>query len=113
EPLVEATAANGFTVERVVADKAYLSRDNLNLVAALGATPYIPFKSNSLPGEPGSVWERMYATFVFNRPAFLQAYHARSNAEAAFAALKAKFRDNVRAKTDVAMTNEILLKCLC
>ena len=32
------------------ADKAYLSNDNLELIAGMGATPFIPFKSNSLPG---------------------------------------------------------------
>ncbi len=112
KPLMEATAQN-FTIKEVVADKAYLSRDNLNLVASLGATAYVPFKSNSVPGEAGTIWERMFHYYSFNREAFLKRYHQRSNVESTFAMLKAKFRDHVRSKTDVAMKNEVLCKFLC
>ena len=85
--------------EKTPADKAYLSNDNLDLVAKLGATPFIPFKSNSTPGEVGSVWERMYGYFTFRRPEFLKHYHARSNVESTFSMVKAKFQDAVRSKT--------------
>jgi hypothetical protein len=33
--------------------------------------------------------------------------------ESTFAMIKAKFRDHVRSKTDVAMQNEVLCKILC
>jgi transposase len=113
KPLLEATVANGFKVETVPADKAYLSNENLELVAKLGATAFIPFKSNSTPGEPGSVWDQMYGYFTFRRQDFLKAYHVRSNVESTFAMAKAKFGDSVRSKTDVAMKNEVLCKFLC
>lgn len=113
KPLLETTVANGFKVETVPADKAYLSNENLELVAKLGATPFVPFKSNSTPGEPGSVWDQMYGYFTFRRPEFLKAYHLRSNVESTFAMTKAKFGDSVRSKTDVAMKNEVLCKFLC
>jgi transposase len=113
KPLLEATVANGFKVATVPADKAYLSNDNLDLVAKLGATPFVPFKSNSTPGEVGSVWEKMYGYFTFRRQEFLQAYHVRSNVESTFSMVKAKFQDAVRSKTDVAMKNEVLCKFLC
>src|SRR5262249_12102299 len=100
QPLVEATAQN-FTVKEVVADKAYLSRDSLDLVASLGGTAYVPFKSNSVAGEAGTIWERMFHFYSFHREAFLKRYHQRSNVESTFAMLKAKFRDHVRSKTDV------------
>ena len=110
-PLVNATAEN-FTIKEVSADKAYLSNDNLNAVEALGATAYIPFKSNSLPtGTP--LWERMFHYFAFHRKDFLQHYHKRSNVESTFSMIKAKFRDHVRAKTDTAMRNEVLAKIVC
>lgn len=111
-PLVKATAEN-FAVKEVCADKAYLSRENLDLVDSLGATAFVPFKSNSGPGEPGSVWERMFHFYSFNREAFLKHYHQRSNAESTFSMVKAKFRDHVRSKTDAAMKNETLCKFLC
>ena len=65
--MLETTAANGFRIGDVCADKAYLSRENLELVERHGGTPFIPFKSNSVPGEPGSLWERMYGFFTFKR----------------------------------------------
>ena len=71
KPLVQQTAEN-FTVKEVPADKAYLSHDNLALVDALGGTAYVPFKSNSLPGEAGSLWEKMYHYYNLHREEFLR-----------------------------------------
>jgi transposase len=112
KPLVEKTAEN-FTVKEVPADKAYLSHDNLELVERLGGTAYVPFKSNSVAGEAGTLWERMFHYYNFRRDEFLRHYHLRSNAESTFAMVKAKFRDHVRSKTDTAMKNEVLCKFLC
>lgn len=112
KPLVEKTAEN-FTVKEVPADKAYLSHDNLALVAGLGGTAYVPYKTNSQAGEAGSLWEKMYFYYQFRREDFLKHYHQRSNIESTFSMVKAKFRDHVRSKTDVAMTNEVLCKFLC
>lgn len=112
-PLLEKTVTNGFEVQTVCADKGYLSRENLELAERHNAAVFIPFKSNSTAGEPGSVWERMFHYFQFNRPSFLSHYHARSNVESTFSMVKAKFRDHVRGKTDTAMKNEVLLKLLC
>jgi transposase len=110
--LVEKTAEN-FTVQEVPADKAYLSNDNLALVDRLGGTAFVPFKVNSQPGEAGSLWEKMYFYFHFRRDEFLKHYHQRSNMESTFSMVKAKFRDHVRSRKDVAMTNEVLCKFLC
>lgn len=112
KPLVEATAEN-FKVEEVVADKAYLSHENLAVVAAAGGTAFVPFKSNSGPGESGSLWSRMYHYFSFRREEFLRHYHQRSNAESTYSTIKAKFKDSVRSKGEVAMKNEVLCKFLC
>jgi transposase len=113
KPLVEATAASGFTVKEVLADKAYLSHENLEQVEKLGGTAYVPFKSNSQPGEPGSLWQTMYHYFQFRREEFLQHYHQRSNVESTFSAIKRKFGDAVRSKHATAMKNEVLCKFLC
>jgi transposase len=112
KPLVEKTAEN-FTVREVPADKAYLSHENLAIVERLGGTAFIPYKSNSVIGEAGSLWEKMYLYYNFRREDFLAHYHQRSNAESTFSMVKAKFRDHVRSKTDVAMKNEVLCKLLC
>ena len=110
--LVKTTAEN-FTVKEVSADKAYLSRENLDVIHALGATAYIPFKSNSVEGGSDTLWGRMFHYFQFCREDFLKHYHKRSNVESTFSMVKAKFRDHVRSKTDDAMKNEVLCKLLC
>jgi transposase len=112
KPLVETTAEN-FEVKEVPADKGYLSRDNLELVANRGGTAYIPFKTNSTEGEGGGAWEKMFVRFLYLREDFLKHYHQRSNVEATFSATKRKFGDSVRSKTDTAMKNEVLCKILC
>lgn len=108
--LVETTAEN-FPIDTVCADKAYLGRDNLELVAGLGGTPFIPFKVNSIDGD--GVWSRMFHYYQYRREEFLKRYHARSSIESTFSMLKAKFRDHVRSRTDIAMKNEVLCKFLC
>src|SRR5262249_17948322 len=101
------------TIREVPCDKAYLSHDNLALVEKLGGTAYIPFKSNSVQGQAGTLWEKMFHYFNFRREEFLQHYHQRSNVESAFSMIKAKFRDHVRSKADVAMANEVYCKLIC
>jgi len=112
KPLVETTAQN-FTIKEVPADKAYLSHENLALVDGLGGTAFIPYKSNSQPGEAGSLWEKMYLYFALRREEFLTHYHQRSNVESTFWMVQSKFNPFVRSKTDVAMKNEVLCKFLC
>jgi transposase len=113
KPLLEQTLANGFGVQTLCADKGYLSRENLELSARHGAATFIPFKANCVPGEPGTLWDRMFGYFQFHRQEFLAQYHRRSNVESTFSMVKAKFRDCVRSKSDTAMKNEVLLKLLC
>jgi transposase len=55
----------------------------------------------------------MFHYYSFRRDEFLSHYHKRSNVESTFSMIKAKFRDHVRSKTDVAMRNEVLCKILC
>jgi transposase len=110
--LVKTTAEN-FTIKDVPADKAYLSHENLELVHKNGGTAFIPFKCNSKENEPDSLWGKMYHFYNFKRDEFLKRYHQRSNIETTFSMVKAKFRDNVRSRTDVSMKNEVLCKFLC
>lgn len=109
--LVDATAEN-FTLNEVSADKGYGSLKNYKAIQYHGATPYIAFKSIH-NGRGGGLWQRMFHYYQFNREQFLAHYHKRSNVESTFSMIKAKFRDHVRSKTDVAMVNEVLCKILC
>ena len=110
--LVAKTAEN-FEMEEVCADKAYLSRDNLNTIEEQEATPYVPFKSNSTPKPKGSfIWKKMYHLFQLNNEEFMVHYHQRSNVETTFHMIKAKFGDSIRSKTWTAQLNEVLCKVI-
>jgi len=109
--LVDATAQN-FRLNEISADKGYGSVKNYKAIQRHGATPYIAFKSIHT-GRAEGLWQRMYHFYQFNRAEFLQHYHKRSNVESTFSMIKAKFRDHVRSKTDVAMKNEVLCKIIC
>jgi transposase len=109
--LVDATAEN-FKLNEVSADKGYGSLKNYKAIQYHGAVPYIAFKSIH-NGRGGGLWQKMFHYYQFNREQYLQHYHKRSNVESTFSMIKAKFRDHVRSKTDVAMVNEVLCKILC
>jgi transposase len=110
--LVERTAAGGYDMREVSADKAYLSHDNLAAIERTGAAPFVPFKSDSTAtGSPA--WERMWHLFSLQRDDFLARYHRRSNVESSFSAVKRKFGASLRSKKLDAQLNEALLKCLC
>jgi hypothetical protein len=72
----------------------------------------IAFKVNSGPNGD-SIWDRLFHSYSFHREEFVKHYHQRSNVESTFSMVKAKFRDDVRSKTDTAMKNEVLCKFLC
>jgi transposase len=110
-PLVKRTAANGFTLKEVSADKAYLSHANLAVVESVGAQPFVPFKINSTAtGSPA--WERLYHLFSLNNEEFGKHYHLRSNVESEFSSMKRLFGSSVRSKCTAAQFNEVALKCL-
>jgi len=111
--LLSKTAEN-FEMEEVSADKAYLSRDNMNLIEEAGATPYIPFKSNATPKPKNSpIWKKMFYYFHLNNEEFLEHYHKRSNVESSVQMIKSKFGDRVRNKKWIAQINEVLCKVIC
>ncbi|MFH1664516.1 MAG: transposase [archaeon] len=113
KPLVETIAENGFNVQKMMADKAYSSRENLALVDDLNGIAFIPFRSNATGKSKGnSIWRKMYCYFQFNQEEFMQHYHARSNVETTFMAIKTKFGDCLKNKTFVSQTNELLCKII-
>jgi transposase len=111
-PALVASTARNFTMAEVSADKAYLSHANLAAIESAKAVPYIPFKSNS-QGEGPAAWRRMWGLFMYKQAEFLAHYHARSNVESTFSAVKRKFGGSVRSKNETAQVNEVLCKALC
>lgn len=111
-PALATTTAQTFTVREISADKGYSSKSNVEMIANLGATPFISMKETD-KGLGGGKWGEMYHYFNFRKQEFLQHYHKRSNVESTFSMMKRKFGDSLRSKTDVAMVNETLCKILC
>ncbi len=121
KPLLSTTGEN-FDVDEVSADKAYISKSNLDHVEKFGGTAYIPFKANTvgvpwlpeptLPGFEAPAWERMFHMFAYQKDEFLAHYHKRSNVETTFSMIKAKFGDSLRSKSEVGQINEVLCKVI-
>ena len=113
EPMVEEAHENGFKIEEVEADKAYCSRANYDLADEIGATAYIPFRSNATGRSGGSrVWNKMYHYFMMNREDVMEHYHKRSNVETTFMMVKTKFGDKLKSKNWIAQKNELLCKLI-
>ena len=110
--LIEQTAKAGFKLREVSADKAYSSMKNLKATETLGATPFIPFRSNTVLDRGTDVWSRMFYFYNFKRDEFMAHYHKRSNVESVFQMIKSKFGERLRSKTGTAQVNEALTKVL-
>lgn len=112
-PMVTEANQSGFTIKEIPADMGYSSRANYELAQSIGATAYIPFKSNANGRARGSpVWKKMYHFFQMNNEEFMKHYHARSNVESAINMVKAKFGDGVKSKNFTAQKNELLCKLI-
>lgn len=110
--LLTQTTAAGFAPEHISADKAYLSRANVDLIAATNAQAWIPFKVNS--NDRGSAtWRKAYAAFMYHREAWLESYRKRSAVEGLFSALKRKYGASVRTRKLATQRTEVLLRVLC
>jgi transposase len=110
-PMVMEAHDNGFDIKEITADMGYMSRANYNLAESIGATAYIPFRSNTTGRSRGSyIWRKMYHFFQFNKEEFYQHYHKRSNVESVFKMVKMKFGDKLKSKNTVAQHNELLCK---
>ena len=104
-----ADTAERFVIGEVSADKAYTSRKNFAATDAVGATFYPAFKKNATGGV-GGLYAKAYHLFALNREEYGRHYHRRSNVESAFSAMKRKFGEALRSKTERAMKNEALAK---
>ena len=112
-PLVKDTHDSGFSMREVSADKAYISRDNLDAVAEYGGIAYIPFKVNaSQHSYGGRVWNKMYYYFKLCNDEFMEHYHKRSNVETTFSAIKKKLGETIKFKNRTAQINELLCKII-
>lgn len=111
--LLRGVARRGLRPLIVVADKAYLSRENLAAAGALGIDPYIPFKVNSVGSTKGCrLWQVKFHQFHARSEEFDWHYHQRSNVEAAISAIKRKLGEPLLSHNSLARFNELLAKVL-
>jgi len=111
--LVKQTSAN-FNAEKYLADKAYSSRRNFEIIANLNALPFIPFKSNTTGKSRGCpLWHAMFDYFNNNQEDFKHYYGQRAQSESSFSRIKRNWGEFLKSKTFEAQRNEVLLKCLC
>ena len=113
EKLVKETNQD-FPIKEVLADKAYCSRKNLEIVFNIGATAFIPFRSTDTGRPKGGnrIWRKMFQYFEERPQEFHEHYHMRSNVETSFSMIKTKFGSNLLCKTFTGQENEILLKLI-
>jgi len=111
--LLQATIDSGFSPATVVADKAYLSRENYRFAEELGVQAYIPFRSNVGPQPKGiRVWRDMWHMFQIHREAFDDQYHRRVQVESTFSSVKRTLGEALFSRRPVARRNELLCKIL-
>lgn len=66
QPMILEAHSNGFNIQEVLADKAYSSLLNHEVVNDIGAVPFIPFKHNTVIHEYSTAtWTKMYHYFMF------------------------------------------------
>ena len=102
---------------RATAEHFHIREVSADAVVDAGGVPYIDFKkvakARAKGRKPDELWAQMYHMFTLNTAEFKRHYHKRSNVETTFHMIKSKFSDKVRAKTDTAQVNEVLMKVLC
>ena len=111
-PVLLDRTARRFEMTEVLADSRYLSDDNPRIAENYGVRLHLPSRSNS--GDKASpILSHRNAYSTPDEGASSAHYRRRAIVETVFSTIKGKFGDSVRARSESAQVNEILLKCLC
>jgi len=111
--LLERAAATGFKLQEVLADKAYGSRRNFDVVADYGALLFSPPKSNATGKANGSrMYHRMFQYCYAYREDFDNHYGDRAQVESAFGAMKQTLGETLLSHKFDSQTNELLCKAI-
>lgn len=90
-PLLDQTSQVFGSINLVVGDAAYLSRDNCTFIESVDAKPRIFPKSNTVINAGGSpAWKRMLVDFINDAQSWLSDYHNRSSSESTNYSLKCR-----------------------
>jgi transposase len=84
---------------KMIADKAYSSRKNCEVVANKKGTPYLAFKTDATAKAKGcSAWKISFRAYNDNSKEWMTDYHIRSVVESVFASFKRCWGSEIRSK---------------
>lgn len=107
EPLVMETAKKYDEIDLVTGDAAYISRENCNIIASIGAIPRIyPKQGITLRQKGSKAWTGMLLSFINDPQKWLEEYHSRSISETANSTYKRDFPVPLRRKINVRRKQE-------
>lgn len=107
EPLVMETAKKYDEIDLVTGDAAYISRENCNIIASIGAIPRIyPKRGITLRQKGSKAWTGMLLSFINDPQKWLEEYHSRSISETANSTYKRDFPVPLRRKINVRRKQE-------
>ena len=114
EPIIRKVVENGFTIDNLLADAGYSSKNNYALCKELGILgTYIDFRSNaSIKRGKSDLWKEKLKLFKEQKEIWHEAYKYRALVEQVFSAIKRKYLNYLRARNEVAQDVELLLKVL-
>ena len=91
-PVLMQTEEKFTQITDVELDAGFISRENCQLIAKVGATPYIfPKRGITLNQDGAPAWKRMLLSLIDDPHAWLRGYHARSQSECYFSSHKRRF----------------------
>ena len=100
-------------VGKVVADKAFSSRKNCQIVAHKKGTPYLCFKDNATGRAKGSpAWSRSFQDYQNHHEAWMNEYHGREMVEAVFSSIKQRWNESIASRNGWLRWRELALKAL-
>lgn len=92
EQLIKNTASRFQDINDVQLDAGFISRENCDLIANVGAKPHIfPKKGIILRRRGSTAWRNMLSELIKDPQDWLRKYHERSNSECYFSAHKRRF----------------------
>ena len=119
-PAFEQTKRKFSRINDVELDAGFVSRNNCQLIANEGATPYIYPKAGITLNQQGSpAWKGMYLSLTEDPQAWLRSYHPRSQSESVNSTHKRRFtrpllrklrsRREIESLSRIIITNVIML----
>jgi len=100
-------------VAEVMADKAYPSRENCQIVDDKNGEPFLHFRENAIPAAKGKpAWKMSYYWYRDNEEEWMAIYHQREIVEAVFSSMKQRWKDFITSKRGWLRWRELALKVL-